>query len=73
MAIASITSFRLWDNRDWEYDYHSVGCEAIYGYTAQEITADKTLWISRVFAEDLESCIFPLAEKFFQERNATTE
>ncbi|WP_414576501.1 PAS domain-containing protein [Anabaena sp. CCY 9402-a] len=60
-AIAnSIVSFRVFSNHDWEYEYQSPGCEAIFGYTAGEIIQDKHLWRSRVHPQDVETVIMPL-------------
>ncbi|BAY25180.1 two-component sensor histidine kinase [Calothrix sp. NIES-2100] len=73
-AIATaIVSFRVFPNRDWEYDYHSVGCEAVFGYTPQEISRDKYLWMSRVHPEDRETVIMPLFDDIFAERTVTVE
>jgi PAS domain S-box-containing protein len=52
--IVAIASFRVFDDGDWEYEYYSPGCEALFGYTEAEFMADKTLWISRVLPEDRE-------------------
>ncbi len=52
-ASASVTSARIFPNADWQYEYWSDGCEAIFGYTSQEFMADKNLWCSRIPPEDL--------------------
>ncbi|MCP6762673.1 MAG: PAS domain S-box protein [Fischerella sp. CENA71] len=72
-AIAAIISFRVFANRDWEYEYFSTGCETIYGYTPQEFMADKHLWMSRVVPEDRETVILPLFEYFFAEGSTKIE
>ncbi len=72
-AIAAIISFRVFANRDWEYEYFSTGCETIYGYTPQEFMADKHLWLSRVLPEDRETVILPLFEYFFAEGSTKIE
>ncbi|MDK3156600.1 PAS domain-containing protein [Kamptonema cortianum] len=73
-AIAtSIVSFRVFANRGWQYEYQSPGCEALYGYTAQEIMADPDLWMSKVFAEDRETVLFPLFDAIFAEQTLTIE
>lgn len=42
-AIAtSIVSFRIFPNREWQFDYQSPGSEALFGYTPQEILTQKT-------------------------------
>ncbi|GET39904.1 PAS domain S-box protein [Microseira wollei] len=73
IAIAAISSFRVWENRDWEYEYWSTGCEELFGYTVQELMADKTLWLSQVFPEDRETIVMPLFEALFAKRNTTAE
>lgn len=72
-AIAVIVSFRVWDNQDWEYEYWSAGCEILYGFTVEELQADKTLWLSRVLPEDRETILMPLFEDFFTEKNTIAE
>ncbi|MBD2665957.1 two-component sensor histidine kinase [Richelia sinica FACHB-800] len=73
-AVAtSIVSFRLFPNRDWEYDYQSPGCEALFGYTAEEIVSHKTLWMSQVEPEDREAVILPLFESLYAGGTAKVE
>lgn len=55
----SISRFCVFANHDWRYDYYSSGCETVFGYTSTELVADKNLWQSRVFPEDLENVIMP--------------
>ncbi|MBD1921948.1 PAS domain S-box protein [Microcoleus sp. FACHB-831] len=64
-AIAVISCFRVFPNRDWQYEYYSFGSEAIYGYTAAELMADKSLWVSRVLPEDWQNIIQPAFEDIF--------
>jgi PAS domain S-box-containing protein len=54
---AFVTSFRMFANCDWEYDYISRGCEMLFGYPPQDFKLNKTLWISQVFPEDRERVI----------------
>lgn len=70
---ASICSFRLWANRDWEYEYYSAASETLFGYTPEELIADKYLWMSRIVPEDWESVVLPLFESIFAERTLTYE
>jgi PAS domain S-box-containing protein len=56
-AIASITSKRIYENGDWEYEYWSDGCEAVFGYTAQDFMDDRNLWRSRVYPDDIEQAL----------------
>ncbi|UBF24483.1 PAS domain S-box protein [Kovacikia minuta CCNUW1] len=67
-AIASITSFRMYADCHWEYDYYSAGCEAIFGYTAQELTTNQYLWWSRVLPQDQQSVIIPSWANIFAEK-----
>ncbi|MBD2461861.1 PAS domain-containing protein [Oscillatoria sp. FACHB-1407] len=66
-AIAAISSFRVFANRDWEYEYWSDGCEGIYGYTSQEFMADNHLWLSRIHPDDIEKVILPKYQEIFNE------
>jgi hypothetical protein len=72
-AIAAIVSMRVFANRDWHYEYYSAGCETVYGYTAQELLADKHLWMSRVLPEDVETVIVPLFKAFFSKSFARAD
>jgi PAS domain S-box-containing protein len=73
-AIAtSIVSFRLLPNRDLEYIYQSVGSEAIFGYTPQELMSDTNLWMSRVHPQDIETVIKLLFADIFAERTIKVE
>ncbi|MBD2335618.1 PAS domain-containing protein [Calothrix sp. FACHB-156] len=72
-ANASIVCFRVFANYDWEYEYQSIGSEALFGYTPAEIVSDKQMWMSQVFAEDREKVMYPLFEEILQERTTTIE
>jgi PAS domain S-box-containing protein len=73
-AIASaIVSFRVFPGRDWVCDYQSPGSEVMFGYTAEEIINDPSLWLSGVHPEDLETVIVPLYKDIFAERIVTVE
>lgn len=69
----AISRFWVFANRDWKYDYYSSGCEAVFGYTCEELVADKNLWVSRVVPEDLETIILPKFEDIFAERTISYE
>jgi PAS domain S-box-containing protein len=71
-AIVAISSFRVYANRDWEYEYWSAGCERLYGYALEDY-ADKYFWMSQVFPDDREQILMPLFDDFFAERDATAE
>jgi PAS domain S-box-containing protein len=64
-AIANIGSFRVLANGDREYLSFSAGSEKVFGYSAQELMADQTLWMSRVHPEDKENILMPLIKRFF--------
>jgi PAS domain S-box-containing protein len=72
-VTASISSCRVFANRDWENNYFSRGHEQIFGYTSEELMADKQLWMSRVVPEDLENIIFPIYANIFAERTVSLE
>ncbi|MEG3859850.1 PAS domain-containing protein [Microcoleus sp. herbarium12] len=72
-ATPSICSFRVFGDRDWQYDYFSRGHQQIFGYTAEELMGDKGLWLSRVLPEDLENIIYPEYDNIFAERVASLE
>ncbi|KYC37034.1 hypothetical protein WA1_46165 [Scytonema hofmannii PCC 7110] len=72
-ARAAICCYRIFSNRDWEYEYCSAGTESVLGYTAEEIMADKNLWRSTILPEDWETVITPLYEDMFAERTRNIE
>uniref|UniRef100_B8HRN4 histidine kinase n=1 Tax=Cyanothece sp. (strain PCC 7425 / ATCC 29141) TaxID=395961 RepID=B8HRN4_CYAP4 len=72
-TLASITIFRIFANRDWEYEYFSAGCEKLFGYKCQELIADKLLWMSRVFPPDRETILMPMFDTLLIEGNTTAE
>jgi PAS domain S-box-containing protein len=72
-TLAIIARVRVFANRDWKYEFFSSATQMLYGYTPQELIADKNLWISRVLPEDLENVILPRYEDIFAERTAKFE
>ncbi|MBD2260363.1 EAL domain-containing protein [Pseudanabaena sp. FACHB-2040] len=72
-ASTGIASFRLYADRTWEYDYSSAGHAHVFGFSRQELHADKTLWYSRVWPEDQAMLTGPLFEDLFQERACNVE
>jgi len=70
-AIAAITSFRVFDNLTWQHDYWSTGCEAIFGYTPEELMNDGMLWTSRVMSDDAEFVFGPEAVAAIVKANST--
>ena len=72
-ATPSICSFRVFGDRDWQYRYFSRGHEQIFGYTPEEVIADKHLWLSRVLPEDVENIIYDQYDNIFAERAVSLE
>ncbi|MBD3557817.1 PAS domain S-box protein, partial [Planktothrix sp. FACHB-1355] len=72
-APAAISRFRVFANRNWEIDYIANGCEALSGYSAAEIKADKTIWISRIPSEDWQAIESDLFANIFEQRTAHRE
>ncbi|MDX2240259.1 MAG: PAS domain S-box protein [Leptolyngbyaceae cyanobacterium bins.302] len=72
-AIAAIYSFRVFSDRTWAYDFYSAGSQEVYGYSPEELTINKHLWLSRVHPEDFDQVILPLYEVIFGEGTATYE
>jgi PAS domain S-box-containing protein len=71
-TAAFISSIRLSPNLDWEYDYFSSGSEAVFGYSAEELT-DKNQWFSRIWPQDLELIVKPAFEALCSECTLTIE
>jgi PAS domain S-box-containing protein len=71
-TAAFISSIRLSANLDWEYDYFSSGSEAVFGYSAEELT-DKNQWFSRIWPQDLELIVKPAFEALCSECTLTIE
>lgn len=72
-AIAAITRFQVFENHDFEYDYYSGGCQAIFGFTAAELVTEKSLWMSQVHPEDRDKVILPVFADIFAQRTVTVE
>jgi PAS domain S-box-containing protein len=64
----SIVSFRLFehDPHTYDYDYCSAGCHAVFGYTAAEFMADRTLWRSRIHPDDWHTIVAPSWHQLLQ-------
>lgn len=52
-AIAAIGEFLVFPDGRMECSYLSPGCEIVFGYTVDELLADRSLWESRLCPEDL--------------------
>mgnify|MGYP001062000632 CR=1 FL=1 len=72
-AAACITRFRCFSDRSVVYEYCSDGAEIVFGYSAQEILSDATLWRSRVEPEDYHSFILAAFESIFKEQEFKAE
>jgi PAS domain S-box-containing protein len=71
-AIAAISSFRVYANGDFEYEYWSAGCEQLFGYSLDHYD-DKQFWLAQVHPVDREQTLMPLFEVFYAEHKATVE
>ncbi|WP_413160587.1 PAS domain S-box protein [Capilliphycus salinus ALCB114379] len=72
-TIASIISYRIFEDGEWEYLYVSAGSEVILGYTSEELMGDITLWKSRVIREDWETVFVPILEELSDETTVSVE
>jgi PAS domain S-box-containing protein len=72
-VVASLVSLRVYQNQDFEYDFYSDGCKAIYGYSAAELTTDKQLWLSRLDPEDRDAFLDKAFKHIFAEQSFTAE
>jgi PAS domain S-box-containing protein len=72
-AIASIKRFRLNADRTREVDFWSRGCEAVFGYSTEELLANPTFWEERVLPEDMQHVLKPLQERLLTEQRITCE
>jgi PAS domain S-box-containing protein len=72
-ALAVIINFRVFAVAEWEFDYFSSGAELLYGYTPEQLMADKNLWVSRVMPEDWETIFLPAYQDIFAERTIQLE
>lgn len=63
-TAAAIVSAHVSGDRTYTYDYCSLGCEAIFGYSAAELMADPNLWWSRVHPDDRETHVIPCFDNF---------
>lgn len=68
---ASIVCLRRCSPGDFQYEYVSAGYENVFGFTPDEIAADRNLWRSRVFPEDLPRLALP--EQATQQSTSSAE
>ncbi|MUL38974.1 PAS domain S-box protein [Gloeocapsopsis dulcis] len=67
----SIARLRFYPDQTFEADYCSAGCEAMFGYTPEELTAQ--LWASRIPPEDLQASMEQGFAAICQEQPVTNE
>jgi PAS domain S-box-containing protein len=72
-APVAIVCYRLDRDGNFDYEYCSGACQRVYGYTPEELTRDKALWMSRVLPADVETIILPHFADIFAERQAAYE
>ncbi|WP_413164059.1 diguanylate cyclase domain-containing protein [Capilliphycus salinus ALCB114379] len=70
-VAASIGCFRFYENGTWEREYHLTGCEALFGYTPEELTP--SVWESRIPPEDLQAIYQQAFEAVSAEKSVTLE
>lgn len=72
-ACAAVTSFRLYADMTWVYDYCSAGDKTLFGYPAQDFMNDKHLWISRVLPDDRPLVFAQMRTQLLQGKPANYE
>lgn len=72
-AVAGITSMLVFADGNWELDHIATGCEGISGYTAEELKADKDLWMRRILPEDWQAVSAGIFADIFANRTGTYE
>ncbi|MCS7014019.1 MAG: PAS domain S-box protein, partial [Chloroherpetonaceae bacterium] len=65
--------FRVYPNRDFEYDFFSPSCEKVFGFTPEEMLQDKFLWMNNVYADDRKHAIEEAYAKIFEGESITRE
>ncbi|MDB9315220.1 PAS domain-containing protein [Spirulina sp. CS-785/01] len=70
---AAIVQMQVFADGRWEIVHLSEGCEAISGYTAQELMANQDLWIERIYPGDWEAVSPQIFANIFNERPNTSE
>ncbi|MES1024214.1 PAS domain S-box protein [Gloeocapsa sp. BRSZ] len=70
-AGVAIAQLRFYPDRTFDTDYRTAGCNAIVGYTPEELTAQ--LWASRIPTEDLQAISAQAFAGVSQEQPVTVE
>jgi len=72
-AIGIVTRLIVKPNGEWEIDYISGGCKNICGYTAEELTTNKNLWVNIIFEGDWENIEAQVYADIFAVRSGSYE
>lgn len=72
-VAAAIAYLRIYPHQPVEVEYRSEGCEQIFGFTNQEMLANRDLWRSRIHPEDLAQAVDPAFERLQAEETLTVE
>ncbi|WP_016874029.1 PAS domain S-box protein [Chlorogloeopsis fritschii] len=72
-ALAAISRFRVYANREWHFEYCSAGSIEMWGYAPEELIADKHPFVSRIVPEDLEVIYRKVFDEIFAERTSEGE
>ncbi|MGI0482782.1 PAS domain-containing protein [Geminocystis sp. CENA526] len=62
-----ITRMTLYGANHWSIDYVSGGCEAVCGYTAEELRLDQNLWINLILPDDWQRVEQEVYRDIFEE------
>ncbi len=65
--------FRVYPNRDFQYDFFSPSCDSLFGFTGEEMMRDKFLWMNNVHEEDREQVIESAYAKIFEGKQVPLE
>ncbi|NJL44854.1 MAG: PAS domain S-box protein [Leptolyngbyaceae cyanobacterium SM2_3_12] len=63
---AGVSRVRVYENNDWKMEYLSKGFGKLYGYSADELIANKNLWSASVSSDHWETVMLPTFPKVFQ-------
>lgn len=72
-ADAAVVSLRLYGDRSYKYDYHSLGCTRVFGYSGREFEAEPGLWFSRLHPGDRSTIVGPVYTAIFAGQSIQVE
>jgi PAS domain S-box-containing protein len=72
-ANVILSSLRVFGDGRWIIDHVSAASEQIAGFTAQELTVDNSLWVSRIEPEDWQRIFPELMDSIWAGRPITNE